>query len=58
VITPEEAQDALNAARSARIQKCHLAIRAVLEEHRCDFDVSVELRLGKVTPQISLVAKD
>jgi hypothetical protein len=58
VITPEEAQEALQAARSARVVACQAAIQAVLTEHRCDLLPNITIRATQVIPEIVIVAKD
>jgi hypothetical protein len=62
MITPEEAQEALQAAREARVRACKAeldpAMMAILEKHRCAIDVSMELRPGAILPKMTIVAKD
>jgi hypothetical protein len=62
VITPEEAQDALQAAREARVRACKAeldpALTAILAKHRCAIDISIEVRAGANIPKMTIVAKD
>ena len=62
-IAEQEKIDAQKAAKiveqekKARVDQCGREVIMALKKYNCDFDVSVILKSGSVTPNIQIVAK-
>ena len=52
--TEEEIKLELEKSTNERVKKCQEEIATSLKKHKCEFDVSVVLKLGQVIPQISI----
>jgi hypothetical protein len=54
-VTPEEQQVVDEQDRQKRVDACRSVIQKILQEHKCDLDVTVILKAGQVIPRIGIV---
>jgi len=56
-IDPQKAAEAIEQEKKERVTQCGKEVVMVLKKYNCDFDITMLLRQGSITPNIQIVAK-
>jgi len=56
-IDQQEAARIVEQEKKQRVNQCSQEIVMALKKYNCDFDVSMILRSGSITPNIQIIAK-
>jgi len=56
-VDPQKAAEIVEQEKKERVNQCGQEVVMILKKYNCDFDITMLLRQGSITPNIQIVAK-